>query len=77
MINEKDALIIKLAYPDFSSEMVEYASQFIQWDLVPKNYNAFHPMNKFVEQYYKDYDTNIIWTYCHTYRYKSKYPRTE
>lgn len=79
MIDEKDALFIKLQYPEFSSEMVEYAAQFIRWDLVPYGRNAFHPITIFLDEYYGkgNYDTNEAWRGCHSWKYPKKYPRTE
>lgn len=77
MIDEKDALFIKLQYPDFSKEMVEYASQYIHWDQVPHGLNAFHPITIFCDEYYGrgKYDPNVAWSYCHTPKYKPKYPK--
>jgi hypothetical protein len=77
MIDDKDALFIKLQYTDFCPEMVEYATQFIHWDQVPNGMNSLHPITIFLDKYYGrgTYDSNVAWRYCHTFKYKSKYPK--
>lgn len=77
MIDEKDALFIKLQYPDFCPEMVEYASQFIHWDQVPHGHNGYGSMLDFCHKWYKKVDTNVAWSWCHTPKYKPKYPKTK
>ena len=78
MIDEKDALFIKLQYPDFCKEMVNYAASFIHWDEVPENMNQMYAMSHFVRKYYPDdYDENITWSYSIIPKMGQKYPRTK
>lgn len=77
MIDEKDALFIKLQYPDFSKEMVNYAASYIRWDYVPKNNNQFGVMLNFCEKYYTNVDSNVVWTHSIMPKNGTKYPRTK
>jgi hypothetical protein len=74
VIDDKDALFIKLQYPDFCKEMVEYASQFIHWDQVPHGQNGYGSMLNFCRKYYSNCNDNTCWSYMHTNKYKPKYP---